>query len=703
MPQDLLVDAAPDYDVVYDRVAADEPCAICYESGVETRMRCCRQALHAACLQQWCRHAGKVQCPLCRRLFCWLTAEDGHLGRGPRVGRMSWHVREMSEPLIIMAFDFPAGWDGPRRLYKERQITAYLPASSEGQEALALLRQAFRRRLLFPVAASQSHPGRTWPTLGGFLHLKTFRPTQANAGDVARFAPYALDPGYVARLRSECHLAQLSKVDLFTPLPADTADMHWALLTALQPIVVKAGGVLSAEFESPESFRQKLISFYEEQTRVEHTRGARAHAQTGCMAILHGAPANVVDAIIAEGLRPGPRQARLGTGIYASREASVATFFATRAYEGDALRPPTVFRQTTTDASLVLAIALGGLVCLAIDQQTLDDDDLATCLIEVGDDDSWGGGQFRGKATYQVHPTDTVLTVAVFRIAVLQEWILNEVFRTADRAAANLNTWWLDVEHSWAPPFAGGLQRGLDAARLVDAERRLLPIDETPKFCGVACTLFIEPQVPESQGFNQGLEPAAIVELAEAPDLGVILHYVEALLAWPPSQRRARLAACLTKLYPESAAVSATRDPLEVLRSLATSSYGRLTPSLRLAWLWQIRVVAESVASVYTPLAPPRPVGPAEFEALVDLIVPSQVSEQEALKAHDALQASLDEDVKTAYAEELRVRYDTPGAWLRATLARVMYTASKRNNTNLLVTTRAAIQAMLAQLGEGPR
>ncbi|XP_029192469.2 probable E3 ubiquitin-protein ligase DTX2 isoform X2 [Acropora millepora] len=165
--------------------APDEDCAICFEklcnissfddesgsseksnsSGIK-QLTQCKHSFHASCLQAMYNSGtkdGSLQCPTCKAIH------GVKHGNQPKDGSMTVHHSQDSLPghpdcgMITIIYDFRGGLQGPEHPNPGRSYTArgfprtcYLPDNHKGRKVLKLLREAWRRRLIFTVGTSST-------------------------------------------------------------------------------------------------------------------------------------------------------------------------------------------------------------------------------------------------------------------------------------------------------------------------------------------------------------------------------------------------------------------------------------------------------------------------------------------------------------------------------------------------------------------
>lgn len=168
------------HDVKEAGAGAHDECAICCSSlseddGGDEQTCCqleCTHIFHQSCISQWFKE--RPECPTCKRHFGKI------IGSQPRVGSMTYKVLPPGENLpghdscgiIVMQFRFPPGKDDQGIDFAERKERGFLPDDAQGRVVLALMRLAFRRRVLFGLGESMTL-GIRRATFN--VHLKTSR------------------------------------------------------------------------------------------------------------------------------------------------------------------------------------------------------------------------------------------------------------------------------------------------------------------------------------------------------------------------------------------------------------------------------------------------------------------------------------------------------------------------------------------------
>ena len=136
-------------------------CSICMshtaqESVVELE---CKHYIHDSCLESLLQHAAAKLCPVCRK-----PLTPFQFGNQPP-GTMSWEVTDETCPgentreTIQITYEMPEGSinvSGQPVMYPGDTRFAYLPNHRKGRKALAMLKDAFERGLVFTVGHSLS-------------------------------------------------------------------------------------------------------------------------------------------------------------------------------------------------------------------------------------------------------------------------------------------------------------------------------------------------------------------------------------------------------------------------------------------------------------------------------------------------------------------------------------------------------------------
>lgn len=169
-----LTHAAPGVDMECAICKVDmepEPNPIVAQGETPIVQLACGHRYHTTCLTAW--FATRQNCPQCLREY------GKVVGRGPRVGTMSWCVEPFAvsghpdaSQTIKVTFAFPCGADDDGNAYESRKSSGYLPCNFQGVVLLELFKVAFRRRVMFGIGHSMT-TGRMQPTYN--IHLKTRR------------------------------------------------------------------------------------------------------------------------------------------------------------------------------------------------------------------------------------------------------------------------------------------------------------------------------------------------------------------------------------------------------------------------------------------------------------------------------------------------------------------------------------------------
>lgn len=206
------------------QTAPDEDCAICFEklcsissyndeseingaahSSSIKQLNQCKHAFHASCLQAMYNSGtkdGSLQCPTCKAIH------GIKQGNQPRDGVMNVHHSHTSLPghpdggMITITYDFRGGVQGPEhpnpgKMYSARGFprTCYLPDNKKGKKVLKLLKEAWRRRLVFTIGTS-STTGEQDTVVWNEIHHKT----EAFSNHMGHGFP---DPNYLDNVLAE--------------------------------------------------------------------------------------------------------------------------------------------------------------------------------------------------------------------------------------------------------------------------------------------------------------------------------------------------------------------------------------------------------------------------------------------------------------------------------------------------------------------
>ena len=151
----------------FSTLSASDQCVLCFESFTSTDeivipVNCMGHFFHRKCpgmdmgIEDYMKKT--KQCPACKKRYGIVT------GNMPR-GKMTVNRLDMQLPgfekhkTLELVFEFPGGRQGddhpnPGAWYGGDHRVAYLPDSKEGQHVLALLRKAWKRKLLFTIGTS---------------------------------------------------------------------------------------------------------------------------------------------------------------------------------------------------------------------------------------------------------------------------------------------------------------------------------------------------------------------------------------------------------------------------------------------------------------------------------------------------------------------------------------------------------------------
>jgi deltex len=140
-----------------------------------------------------CIQEQHIKCPVCYQIYGIMTGDQPD-------GTMNHHVSKNTQcsgyncGTIIISYSFPSGSRNGKH-YSGTHRTAYLPDNDEGREVLALLREGFKRKLLFTVGRSVT-TGQDNTTVWNGVHHKT-----NTSGGSSHFG-YP-DPTYFDRVKLE--------------------------------------------------------------------------------------------------------------------------------------------------------------------------------------------------------------------------------------------------------------------------------------------------------------------------------------------------------------------------------------------------------------------------------------------------------------------------------------------------------------------
>ncbi|KAJ8265476.1 hypothetical protein COCON_G00145750 [Conger conger] len=174
-------------------------CIICMDDIVEKRtLEKCMHSFCASCISEVFKV--KPACPICNTFY------GAYVGMQPQNGSMevtrNWERLPGFESCgtIVIDYRFPAGIQeaghpNPGRRYAGTSRRAFLPANTEGERVLRLLRRAFDQRLLFTVGTSAT-TGLSNVITWNDVHHKT----NMQGGPQCFGYP---DPGYLLRVQDE--------------------------------------------------------------------------------------------------------------------------------------------------------------------------------------------------------------------------------------------------------------------------------------------------------------------------------------------------------------------------------------------------------------------------------------------------------------------------------------------------------------------
>ncbi|XP_077983239.1 uncharacterized protein LOC144438082 [Glandiceps talaboti] len=174
-------------------------CQICTNSGVSLKsMKCCKNTICTTCFDHHFGNDGK--CPFCTLVVFLMK------GNQP-FGKMDIYTDKHDslegyegKGVITITYNFSDGTQGknhpnPGKRYSGTTRRAYLPANSEGQSVLKLLKRAFDMGLLFTIGKSVT-TGQDNCVVWNDVHHKT-----SKTGGPARYG-YP-DPTYLRRVKEE--------------------------------------------------------------------------------------------------------------------------------------------------------------------------------------------------------------------------------------------------------------------------------------------------------------------------------------------------------------------------------------------------------------------------------------------------------------------------------------------------------------------
>lgn len=169
----------------------EKECAKEYDDDI--LMLGCSHKYHRHCLLSLIGEKNWAKCPICSTIF-------GHMTGDQPDGKMWVDVdKNMAcqgypRGTIVINYNFPSGKRNGRS-YTGTSRTAYLPNTPEGNEVLALLREAFDRKLTFTVGRSVT-TGLDNQVVWNGIHHKT-----STSGGASHFG-YP-DPTYLTRVKEE--------------------------------------------------------------------------------------------------------------------------------------------------------------------------------------------------------------------------------------------------------------------------------------------------------------------------------------------------------------------------------------------------------------------------------------------------------------------------------------------------------------------
>ncbi|KAL3864504.1 hypothetical protein ACJMK2_006178 [Sinanodonta woodiana] len=179
---------------------ADEDCVICLDKLTDAKtLHKCSHSFCSLCIDQ--HFTNTPHCPICFTVYGIKT------GNQPKDGYMDAKVNEKIQlpgfeghGTIMLYYSFFDGIQteehpNPGRPYYGTNRTAYLPNNQEGQKVLKLLKEAFKRRLVFTVGSSRTTGCDNVVTWNDIHHK-----TNTCGGTVEFGYP---DPTYLQRVQEE--------------------------------------------------------------------------------------------------------------------------------------------------------------------------------------------------------------------------------------------------------------------------------------------------------------------------------------------------------------------------------------------------------------------------------------------------------------------------------------------------------------------
>ncbi|KAM6946964.1 uncharacterized protein PEZ65_000677 [Lycodopsis pacificus] len=178
--------------------AEDENCPICMDKFTNKKRLKCKHEFCEECLAKSRESMGDI-CPVCKDVFG-LIEGDQPAGNMTSCEMTSSLPGFSGSSTIQINYDIPGGiqtekHSNPGKYYSGIQRTAYLPNNKEGREVLALLRKAFKQKLIFTVGTSRTS-GMDNQVTWNDIHHKT-----STTGGPQGFG-YP-DPGYLSRVKEE--------------------------------------------------------------------------------------------------------------------------------------------------------------------------------------------------------------------------------------------------------------------------------------------------------------------------------------------------------------------------------------------------------------------------------------------------------------------------------------------------------------------
>ncbi|KAM6946962.1 uncharacterized protein PEZ65_000673 [Lycodopsis pacificus] len=178
--------------------AEDENCPICMDKFTNKKRLKCKHEFCEECLAKSRESMGDI-CPVCKDVFGLIEGDQP-------AGNMTSYEMTSSLPgfsgsgTIQINYDIPGGiqtekHSNPGKYYSGIQRTAYLPNNKEGKEVLALLKKAFKQKLIFTVGTSRTS-GMDNQVTWNDIHHKT----NITGGPQGFGYP---DPGYLSRVKEE--------------------------------------------------------------------------------------------------------------------------------------------------------------------------------------------------------------------------------------------------------------------------------------------------------------------------------------------------------------------------------------------------------------------------------------------------------------------------------------------------------------------